>query len=379
MSEVRHARRLTDMSQHSAAPRLDPARTWTVLVGVLEWTSSAYKRFPKHSRQDVVFDQTLKAWGVPDRQRRLLLDGEATKSAIVDALRDTVRAARPGDTVVFYYAGHGSGPATDASLAPYDADFDTRSSILRVDELASILSSLRSASVLLTADCCFSGALASAAAKLNVQGIPAAVLASVDGSRSTSNWTFTRALVDAFAGRAFVDHDGDGVVSLADVAREASVALRARDVQRAHASWFGLPPELRIAPVVAETMPPLGWCEARNGKSWLPSRVIGRRGEKLLVRRCTPASTRFLTLPATDVRELRALPTFPVGALVWATPMSRGEAWPAEVLAVDAGFHLVDCGPEWDSRWREWLPAQRLALRARASSSKKRDINQRYW
>lgn len=375
--------RLVDMRTRTDSPspiHLDPKRTWTVLVGVLEWPSSAYTPFLQSSRQDVVLDQTFAAWGVPDRQRRLLRDEKATKSAIVDALREAVRAARPGDMLVFYYAGHGGGPATDVSFAPYDADPDSRSSQLGVDELASILSAFRGAGVLLTADCCFSGALAHAAATLQSRGVPAAALASVDGSRSTGNWTFTRALVDAFARRGFVDHDGDGAISLADVGREASIALRARDVQRAHASFHGLPPGLQIGPAIAEATPPLGWCEARlRGKGWHPSRVVGRDGEKLEVRRCTPARTSFETLPATHVRELAPLPTFPVGALVWATPFPREGTWPAKILAVEDGFHLVDYGPEWDSRWREWLPARSLASRTKKSSVKTNELNQRSW
>ena len=39
---------------------------------------------------------------------RLLTDGEATKAAIEGTWRDLVAISRPGDTLVFSYAGHGS-------------------------------------------------------------------------------------------------------------------------------------------------------------------------------------------------------------------------------------------------------------------------------
>ncbi|MCU0677770.1 MAG: caspase family protein [Myxococcota bacterium] len=93
------------MTQHSAAPRVDPARTWTVLVGILDYPGQG---FAPRGRQDVRLDRALAAWGVPDAQRRCLLDADATAEAIARTLADVTHRAGRDDSLLFYFAGHGN-------------------------------------------------------------------------------------------------------------------------------------------------------------------------------------------------------------------------------------------------------------------------------
>ena len=48
----------------------------------------------------------------------ILVNGEATRAALIAAFRETFAEAGPSDTAVFYYAGHGSQHA--ASSAAHD-------------------------------------------------------------------------------------------------------------------------------------------------------------------------------------------------------------------------------------------------------------------
>lgn len=362
MSEVRHARRLTDMTQHSAVPRLDPARTWTVLVGILDYPNQG---FAPRGRQDVRLDRALAAWGVPDAQRRCLLDADATAEAITRTLADVTRRAGRDDSLLFYFAGHGNELPEGFALSARDRPLFLR-------ELSESLRAFRGSSILLTADCCFSGALAEVGDALHDRGIPTGVLASIEGSTSTLQWTFTRSLIDAFSGHAFVDHDGDESISLADLAREQRLALRARDAQRAHASWHGLSPSLVLRDVVDAVRPELGWCEVKLNR-WRPARVVERLVDHgadrdadrtraaYRVRLCDITQTRFVDVPLERVRPLSTLPTHPVGTEVWALP-AGGRRAAACVVAVEDDLHLV----QYDHPAAlacEWLPAARLTRR----------------
>jgi hypothetical protein len=95
-----------------------------------------------------------------------LLDGQATRSAIVTALGDLVGAARAGDVLVFQYAGHGSqaidrngdeGDGFDEAFVPVDYHLGH---YLLDDDLAVIVAKLPAgAQLTLFMDCCHSGTI----------------------------------------------------------------------------------------------------------------------------------------------------------------------------------------------------------------------------
>jgi hypothetical protein len=71
-----------------------------------------------------------------------------------------VRACEPGDTLIFYFCGHGIWDfKTDRHFfANYDADGETNDNSFDMCELyAELNASFRGATVLLLADCCYSG------------------------------------------------------------------------------------------------------------------------------------------------------------------------------------------------------------------------------
>lgn len=93
----------------------------------------------------------------------VILDEEATRARLIEALADVVTSAAPGDRVMITYSGHGSSFAADTStgrrevLCPTDiADGNAIADV----ELASVLGKRRPGAQLTTVlDCCHAGGL----------------------------------------------------------------------------------------------------------------------------------------------------------------------------------------------------------------------------
>jgi hypothetical protein len=94
----------------------------------------------------------------------VLLDAEATRQRVLDALGTLVRSAQPGDLLVFQYSGHGTqaedlngdeGDRYDEALVPIDYQ---SGALLLDDDLADVYRQLPAGAVLtLFVDCCHSG------------------------------------------------------------------------------------------------------------------------------------------------------------------------------------------------------------------------------
>jgi replicative superfamily II helicase len=103
---------------------------------------------------------------VTDLDARRLLDEEATGERVRQALDETLGAAGPGDTALFFFAGHGT-PAHQ--FAPQDARFDAvADTTIPMDELAERLDASQAKVAIVVLDCCFSGG---ATARV-LQGVP---------------------------------------------------------------------------------------------------------------------------------------------------------------------------------------------------------------
>lgn len=122
-----------------------------------------YKRKPlsgcvNDTRQ---WQETLESLGF---ETRLLTDAEATYDGIVGALRDLITDSRPGDQLVFQYAGHGTNvedvnhdedDGQDEALVPFD--YDTGRFLID-DDIGEIMDHLPAgASLTCFMDCCHSG------------------------------------------------------------------------------------------------------------------------------------------------------------------------------------------------------------------------------
>lgn len=203
----------------------EPDRTWVFAAGVLEWKDpQAFGPFPQEERRDAELVELFRSAGVPAEQIVYLRDAEATLGAIEERLAEVLSRTREGDLLVLYYCGHGY---TDERGAVHFASYDALTGGVPGWAVAAIFDAVerrfRGSGVLLTADCCHSGALAEETRRRAGGRISYAALASSQaGELSTERWTFTECLLDGLHGRAHVDGNGDGRVALGELARNCT-------------------------------------------------------------------------------------------------------------------------------------------------------------
>jgi uncharacterized caspase-like protein len=143
------------------APAFD--RGYALLIGI-----GAYRHLRRLSKStsdaralyDLLTDRVYA--GYPRSHVRLLLDHEATKGAINDALDRLARDVSADDTVVIFFSGHGAqrigGFEPGEYLCPVEADwYDLRSTAISTDEFTAALRALGAGRVAVFLDACHSG------------------------------------------------------------------------------------------------------------------------------------------------------------------------------------------------------------------------------
>jgi uncharacterized caspase-like protein len=106
-------------------------------------------------------EYAVKLLGVPPENIVLLLDDQATKSAMQVVVEDRLqRQVQPGDTVYVYFAGHGIPEVRDGTTYLLPADGDPQSlrfSAYSAKDLYAALGKLKAERVVVFLDACFSG------------------------------------------------------------------------------------------------------------------------------------------------------------------------------------------------------------------------------
>ncbi|HEX8175863.1 MAG TPA: hypothetical protein VF543_12150 [Pyrinomonadaceae bacterium] len=203
-------------------PDWQPQRTWVFVVGTLEWKDSeTFESFPKEGRRDAELVRFFRNQGVPREQIVYLQDRAATTARIQRELRLLLSKTQEGDTLFLYYTGHGyKSDEGRAYFASYDAN-DEGNPGWAVDSIPlTVERYFKGERAFLTADCCYSGALAERV-RATPSKISYAVFTSATSDRvSTGNWTFTETLLAGLRGRAYVDTDGNGDVTFGELGRE---------------------------------------------------------------------------------------------------------------------------------------------------------------
>jgi hypothetical protein len=123
------------------------------------------------SDAQMIRDMLVDRVGIPAENVHMLLGKEATAARIVEGLKTTLQESKPGDSVLFYYSGHGSQIADDNGdekddrldevLCPYDFKFlsgrRAKNAVVD-DQLDEILSTMgESREFVAVFDCCHSG------------------------------------------------------------------------------------------------------------------------------------------------------------------------------------------------------------------------------
>jgi hypothetical protein len=116
-----------------------------VVVGMLSWKDKVLAAFDAQGRKDRELAEALsERAGLARGAVTLLLDGAATRAALLKAIGAAASATRPGATLVIYYAGHGvRTTANEAAYAPVDVDLSRVAETgLTMSELTRALSPL---------------------------------------------------------------------------------------------------------------------------------------------------------------------------------------------------------------------------------------------
>ena len=160
------------------------AGSMALLIGVGEYPHLPSKWQLDGPRNDVRLMKTflINEWGFSESEVRSLLDKQATKHGILNAIGVWLpRVTSPGDRVVIYYSGHGSQvddisgdepDGKDETIVPNDYGVDPKCAresvavrdlddcamgMILDDELADALDRLRERTVIVIADSCNSG------------------------------------------------------------------------------------------------------------------------------------------------------------------------------------------------------------------------------
>lgn len=354
---------------------LDTKKTITIVAGVLEWKDASLASFPKTHRKDKELDDTFAALGIPDKQRTLLLDDQATTANVLKAVERAVAEGGKNTTLIFYFAGHGL--KADGEIVFATSDVSTKRSKetgLRLLDLQKALRGFRGR-VVLMADCCHSGGLVAVGEALAAAKVKVAVLTSAEASNtSTGNWTFTQTVIDALNGRPIDDRNDDGTITFGELAAEVHDAMKHREQQRS-ATW-SQPAFEDFALASAEVDPER--LERGSGdherRDWV---VVSDQGKRRVARILgvgparAPAgvagqlrvayydySDESLAWVADDITAPLSFQTWPVGTSL--TVLWKGQPFAAKVTAVDDGFMKITY-PGWAASWDEWITAARVA------------------
>jgi hypothetical protein len=344
----------------------EPDKTWVTIASVMKWKDPGLEDFDTRRRKDLVLDERFASRGVPNDQRALLIDNDATKHTVVHAVLRQVQRAPAGSTFIFYFQGHGVFDEAHRFVMTTTETLvaDASNTGLTLSDLFAVYSLRGSRDrIILLGDACYSGHLGDLAVALTALGIPTLALTSADArAESSENWTFTQALIDALEGRTLVDKDGDGDILLSELAEEARLAMRHREGQPI---GFSRPrPEfqdLRLGPARPlldpvngpglDTLEPRG-AHFGRGDWVLATRLAGERSVARVLGAKTedgkPTRLRVEYYDFTDrlyawAREDLVDPIlfeeWPVGADL--RVLDDGEAHRATVKVADKGLHLV--------------------------------------
>jgi len=334
-----------------------PQRTWVFVVGLLKWENDElFDSFPQTNRRDAQLVNFFRQEGVPSGQIVFLKDAQATTRRVTTSFRTFLAQSQPGDMLFFYYTGHGykSDDERQTFFATYDADDQIgwpTDSIVR-----DIETYFKGSRALLTADTCYSGSLSAQTQRLGRRISYASLTSSSAGQVSTQNWTFTEMLLAGLRGNSYADLNGDGEVSLTELAEDIKEDMSFAEDQRSTFVTTGnFPANMLVAAAAQKTDPLISKrVEVRSEGDWYKAKIIDAHGVRYRVHfyGYEDADDEWVTARQFRSRRSRDLVTAATRRVV-----SEGESeWTTTRIPVEKnGPRRVPkrYGPADDSEWRE--------------------------
>lgn len=138
------------------------SRRWAFIIAVEEYETADEVIYSESSGEmfELLANRVL---GVSERNTYALIDEKATSARIVDKLDQLVKNVKKGDTIFFYYSGHGV-PVPSENNEPYILPIDksignlSKSKELKLSNIYKKLASSKASKVVAFVDSCFSGA-----------------------------------------------------------------------------------------------------------------------------------------------------------------------------------------------------------------------------
>jgi hypothetical protein len=333
--------------------KLDYARTWVFMVGVLEWEDAAtFASFDNKDRVDTKIMNFFKQQGVPANQMLYLKDQAATTDLVRDSFLAFLKKAKKDDFLFFYYCGHGyRNNLGKVCLANYKGtDWTTEEIVRAVNE------NFAGNTALFTADCCNSGALAEEVQKYKNRNY-AALNSVVPTDVSTGNWTFSNALLYALQGKNFVDTDNNGMIQLNELSVYLDTEMAIVEGQKA--SCF-IPGNMKNWTLSTGVTPKgNGSIGERvmvdyNGTKWLGFIEGSAAGNRLKVRFYSYTNNEVEIVEAARVIPFKCSRDFPIGTEVKVFSKSEEKWYPAIVLKKFSCLHYIHY-TGYDAEWDEWV------------------------
>lgn len=135
-------------------------RKWLFLVAIENYKNADPVKFANHSGK-LVAQAIQKRFGVSERNSYILIDEDATAGAISDQFERMLANIRSGDSIYFYYSGHGipDPVSQEPYILPRDkiVDFVVREEKFRLSNLYESLTNSAATDIYVFIDSCFSG------------------------------------------------------------------------------------------------------------------------------------------------------------------------------------------------------------------------------
>lgn len=343
----------SQVSAHQTVqPQWSPENTSVFMVGVLQYPDGVH--WPQEGRRDAVLIEKLIERGVPKERITVLWDAAATLQNIQEKLVAHLCHSKPGELIWFYFAGHGSrNNQGKGQFCAYDG-------LLPVSEVFRLIEKhFTGAGALLTADCCFSGTLATEAPIRAGRIAYAALTSSMSTVPSTGAWTFTDCLIDGLEGKLSIDADGDGVLRLDELALYTESRMARNDGQlSSFVTVNGFPANL----ILGQTQPKI---DSRVGEAiegldkdgrWYKAIILQTNNEQVFVHWTGYSREYDCWLSPERIRPVQ-LTQYPPGTSV---EVQWNQVWyPAEVITERHGMHLIRYNGYGD-HWDEWVSQNRI-------------------
>ncbi|MFO0614755.1 MAG: agenet domain-containing protein [Polyangiaceae bacterium] len=320
--------------------------------------------FSTEDRLDGAFANQLAARGVPADRSTVLLDDRATSSGVEEALRRSLDASQPNETLVFYFGSHGGYDAQTGrhTFSTFDGSLPME---WAVDEIEARFKGSRA---LLFADSCYSGGLVEIVTSKPRRVAYAALASTSAHELAYSAWRFIDVLMRAFSGDPLMDEDRDGRVEFLEASRfvEHHMAFIAEG-KPMYATTGGLD-ELVLANAARPhpSDPRVGrYVEVEWHDRWYKAEIQAVRGAEALVHYTSNAlheSDEWV--PPERIREL-AFARYAPGAKV--DVEYDGRWYPSTVLGSFENLHHIHYDAYSES-WDEWVGPSRLRPRASAGA-----------